>query len=149
MNIEISASAVAWYGAIVATLSAIASGYGMFRDRARLIIKVAANMEMFPKGINGNENQVLVTIANAGRRPVTITHVWFERGKGQNLLLLRTSFQPGGTELKEGKFVNFNCIQSSLDSAIKTICVQDATGKKHRKKLLPDFIRAIASEKKV
>ena len=48
IKLEISATSVAWYGAIVATASVIATGYNVLRDRAKLRIDIKPNMKVYP-----------------------------------------------------------------------------------------------------
>ena len=46
INIEISATTVAWYGAIVATISVAVALFNYLRDRARIRINYRKNMKI-------------------------------------------------------------------------------------------------------
>jgi len=144
-TLEISVSAVAWYGAVVATLSAAVSAYNILRDRARLLIKIAVNMRF----LNADEPYesgtfTVVTVVNCGRRPITITHVWFEGGRKTEKLLLGDSIKHGARELAEGKWADYPCKQGNLDKQlIKYVCVTDSTGRVHRKRVPRHVRRAL------
>jgi len=64
VTIEISASVVAWYGAIVATLAVIISGWIAWRDRARIVVTGSAGMKIHPG--DPNKRYILITVANHG-----------------------------------------------------------------------------------
>ena len=142
---EISASAVAWYGAIVATLSGAVLAYNILRDRARLLITVTPNMQFLnPDEPCESGTFTLVKVVNCGRRPITITHVWFDGGRKANSLLLADSFKHGVRELTEGQGADFPCREDRLaGKLIKYVCVNDSAGRKHRKKIPRAVIRTM------
>ena len=74
-RLEISASAVAWYGAIVATIGILVSLYNVLRDRARIKIKYQEDMQIIgPQTVyDSNKTYFNITVINKGRRPVNIT----------------------------------------------------------------------------
>jgi len=144
-TLEISASSVAWYAAIVATVSAAVSAYNILRDRARLLIRVAANMR-FLNAESPSESGlfIVVTVVNSGRRPITITHVWLEGGRKTEKLLFAGSVIQGARELTEGKWADYRCKQEGLDKQLfKYVCVTDSTGRIHRKRVARHVRRAI------
>lgn len=69
-------SLIAGYAAVVSTITGVAQLWNYNRDRARIKVSAQNNMTMFGD-LHFKNNQVLsiVTIANLGRRPVTITTV--------------------------------------------------------------------------
>ncbi len=147
MKLEITASAMAWYGAIVGTLSAIVASYNVLRDRAKLKIRITPNMEIAQKELYGDETYVLVTVSNAGRRPLSITHVWFERGKNDRPFLLADSLkQEGAKELTEGKHTDYLAMQKHLDPSIKKICIVDSIGKYHKRRVPRKVIESLKSK---
>ena len=137
ITIEISAKTVAWYAAIVATASVLFSGFHLWRDRARLRITVSPNMVVYPKGPPYEGTLVRTTVANCGRRPITITHVSFENADSSApTLLVGDSVREGPRELTEGKSTSYLVRQEGLNlSQLTYVCVCDATGKVHRRKL--------------
>lgn len=74
-HITISGSVVAAYAAILSTITGAAQLWNYIRDRAR--IKVSAQNNMLMPGDTSYHGHTLciVTVANLGRRPVTITTV--------------------------------------------------------------------------
>ena len=147
IKFEISASAVAWYAAIVATLSAVVSAYNIFRDRAELLIKVMANMKIAPPEPPYDDNTyVVVTVTNCGRRPTTIANVWFEKAKRESKLLLADSVKGGARELTESKSADYLCAQSQLDPSLKYVCVSDSAGRVHRKRLPRQVLKALGNK---
>jgi hypothetical protein len=147
MTIEISASTVAWYAAIVATLSAIVSAYNILRDRAKLKIAVRPNMKFYPEEPPyGDKTYVVVTVTNVGRRPITVTHVWFETpNKADEKMLLADSVKHGSREIGEGKWADYPCVQDQLPASLQYVCVSDSTGRTHRKRLSKEVRKAIGA----
>ena len=145
-TIEISASTVAWYAAIIATLSAVVSAYNIFRDRAKLKIAVKPNMKFYPDAPPyGSKTYTIVTVTNTGRRPITVTHVWFETpNKAEQKLLIAGSVKQGPSELAEGKWANYPCVQSQLTTSLRYVCISDSTGRLHRKRLSREVRNAIS-----
>jgi hypothetical protein len=68
---------LAAYAAILATITAVIQTINFFRDRRRIKISTRRETEYFEvDGVGGaGETVTLVIVANAGRRPVTITNV--------------------------------------------------------------------------
>jgi hypothetical protein len=74
IQIEITATAVAWYGAIVATISGIVSALNFFRDRAKVKIQYQRDMIVVGKSVYSPDKTYFnITVINNGRRPVNIT----------------------------------------------------------------------------
>lgn len=137
-KIEITASTVAWYAAIVATISALFSGLNIWRDSRRIKITLKKNMKIYPADIGEEDKQFLIIdIANIGRRPITITHVGFEViGENAGAILAADSVKNGSREIQEGKSTSYLVNQSQIKlERLKNIIVFDATGKKYRRKV--------------
>ena len=149
ITIEISASTVAWYAAIVATLSAIASIHSILRDRPKLRVEVRPNRKVYPKGTcYGDKTYIVVTVTNVGRRPITVTEVLYETPKKTDMKIsLADSYRSGSRELGEGKQADYLCVQAELPAAVRYVCVLDSTGRMHRKHLSREVLRAIAESK--
>src|ERR1700683_3189066 len=67
-------SLLAFYGAILSTLTAVVQLSNHFRDRAKVVLEVRKNMAYAGVG-HGYDGMTLtiVTATNVGRRPVTIS----------------------------------------------------------------------------
>jgi hypothetical protein len=74
IKIDIGASTVAWYGAVVATLGGIKAINDLLNDRGRLKITFQTDM-MLVGGNNVKEDQIAIHVTNKSKRPAKITHV--------------------------------------------------------------------------
>jgi hypothetical protein len=75
-HITISGSVVAAYAAVLSTITGAAQLWNYNRDRARIKVSAQNNMVMFGDiRYKNNQRLCMVTVANHGRRPVTITTV--------------------------------------------------------------------------
>lgn len=139
ITIEISASTVAWYAAIVATVSVIINVLRYLDDRVKLAIEVKAGMRTF--GYNPSYKKdtdyILVTVINKGKRPVTIGNVGFiTKDKKESNAILSDSAFPANREIKEGQSTDYMLEQSTVDlSKIKYFVAYDKTGREFRGKL--------------
>jgi hypothetical protein len=135
VNITISADVVAWYAAIIGTGSLAVSALNVWRDRPR--IKVSADAGNRVHGVSAyspDKLYISVTVANRGRRPVTISKVWFdtrnhnpERGPH---MLLSDSFLQGAREVAEGKATHYLMDQTDIDlNDLTRVVVADLTGR--------------------
>lgn len=73
-----------------------------------------------------------VSVANRGRRPVTIQKVWLTQkgSKGKGGLLRSDSIRQGSAELAEGKKVDYLVDQASLDlDTLRGVVAEDLTGR--------------------
>ena len=135
-DITISASVVAWYGAVVATIGLLTSLYVALRDRPRIRIKTRADYVIHGAAgpYDPTKTYIMVTVSNAGRRPVTITHVYLTHYKIKQHSLLTDALVRGPTEITEGKAASFLVEQDALDLAdIKAVNVIDATGREWKR----------------
>jgi len=112
MNIIISGDAVAWYGAIVATVIAIATGYAVWRDRGRLKVSVRSNVRITESfGPYSKDNRYMVIeAANAGRRPLKIGFPHFKLKGKSGWLCVNGPWVPNDY-LKEGEVVRIFSMQ--------------------------------------
>lgn len=148
VKIEISAGSVAWYAAIVATLSFIFSAYHILRDRARIILKFQKNMRVHGvPAYKPDKDYFVITVVNRGRRPVIITQAGCKfKQKEKPWTIASDSFFYGSRELSEGKSTEFLIEQASIDfSRLLFIWAYDATGRIYKKRVswLPFFLRKI------
>ena len=77
-KIEISATAVAWYGAIVSSLALGINFINLWRDRRRVKLEIMPRMKIFVMGAGTHQpvqpDRIIFRASNFGKRPVTITH---------------------------------------------------------------------------
>lgn len=93
--IQINASSVAWYGAIVATVGAGVTLWNVWRDRARIRVKI--NHTLIPRPItNGIRSGFSISIYNHGRRAVVVDKVYLKFADGESLVFLSNSSFVGG-----------------------------------------------------
>jgi len=75
-SITISANTVAWYAAIVSTVSLLVNFYNAWKDRARISISINRNMQIRNVSFYSPQKTYIdVTIRNRGRRPLKISTV--------------------------------------------------------------------------
>ena len=132
--LTISAEAVAWYAAIVSTASLLVSAWSAWRDRARLVITARSgyHLQNPPPGYSEEKIYLTVSVANRGRRPVTIQKVWLTQkdSKRKSGLLLHDSIRQGSAELAEGKKVDYLLDQAGLDlDTLRGVVAEDLTGR--------------------
>jgi len=142
LHIEISVSTVAWYGAIVATISVIASiilgTITLLRDRASIKVKISHGFLVYGPNL-GEDLYIFIEASNKGRRPVTLTSVGFELKNGHNIVFTKSRELP--KELTEGKSyqewvskkeIGRDC--QKLKTSIRYAWFKDATGKVYKKR---------------
>jgi len=139
ITIEISATAVAWYGAIVGTLALIINGLVAWRDRPRIVVNGRAGYKVTSGGsYDTNEEYIAITVANRGRRPRTIDRVGFKlrTGKPAKNILAVDSMLKGPQELTEGRSCTWYVKQREINlEDIEYIWAYDQTGKEFQGKL--------------
>lgn len=78
VSINISASVVAWYGALVGTVSVIIILFGYLRDRSRLVLtKIRESITLNQGGSKEDNVYYSFFVVNKGRRPISIESVGF------------------------------------------------------------------------
>lgn len=150
IKIEISASSVAWYGAITATIALLIDGVRLWLDRRRVKLKILPNMictvPIFP---NDSEDEIytIFRVINLGIRPVTITHHGLSLIKGDGAykeLYITPGIQHIGglpKEILEGQSYDLYSSQRALKDKtknftdIKFFYVTSATGAIYKKKM--------------
>lgn len=141
IDLHISAEAVAWYAAVVATGSAITSMYVAMRDRPSLRVSVSANMLTFGMGHDNEKKFVVVSVSNVGRRPMTLGLVGLVVNKPSGEVgeyVLTDSTSSGPRPLPEGESTTYKLEQHLLRGhTIRQAIVRDQRGKvwKHRTRI--------------
>jgi hypothetical protein len=107
LSIQINASSVAWYGAIVATIGAAVTLWNVWRDRAKIRVKIS--YALIPHSLMSRmRSGFSIVIYNFGRRKVVIDKVYLKFSDGESLIFLSDFNFVGGTSglprnLEEGE----------------------------------------------
>ena len=130
MQVVISASSVAWYGAIVATASGIKALHDLLNDRGRLKIRFQTDM-MLVGSNNVKEDQITVHVTNKSKRPAKITHIGMRFLPNWDEAMLYPNEQPR-TLTEEDPATIYVKPQKGLDlDNLWFVYVIDARGKEH------------------
>jgi hypothetical protein len=105
INITISANALAVYATIVSTITAIAQIWYYYLDRRNIKITVRHNMQIYGDPRYAGMTLSIVRVANAGRRPVTITSVGAIRDVPNTSFAFQDITPQVPLELTEGKYL--------------------------------------------
>ena len=122
IKFEISAGTVAWYGAIVATISVIASiilgSVTLLRDRTKVKIKVSEGFLVYGRKLS-DKSQIFIEAINIGRRTVTLEGAGFTLKNGKHMVILEPLNIRFPHELKEGRSCQIFTDQEELLGDIK------------------------------
>jgi hypothetical protein len=142
-TLTISASAVAWYAAVVTTASSIIQVANFFRDRPHMKLKVLKNHKILGDPRHPDTiTHTIVTATNAGRRPLTITSTGLLQLNDVGFLFLDT-LPHLPAELTEGKIIYSYLDQADLDfDQIGYFYARDTTGREFRLNCAPWYRRA-------
>jgi hypothetical protein len=146
LSIQITANTVAWYGAIVATLSASVAIYNAWKDRPRIKIKyevdqyMIGNELLYPK----DKKYLCVTVINSGIRPIRIEQASVQQYGTEGYLVLPDSFRDHRPKIIDEKSprTTFATSQDQFNlDMIYRVIVKDGTGKEYFKyiKKFPTF----------
>ncbi len=114
------------------------------RDNVRVRVKAIKGMKTFIPGKRGSskESFLVITAANAGRRPVIINKAAFVNLKSRGAGISSSSMMMGAQELKEGKAVDYMIEEEGIDySDVSHVSVYDSVGNEYRYYLTPWYIR--------
>jgi hypothetical protein len=142
IHINISRSVIAFYGAILATITATIQIKNYLRDKVRVRLSVQRDMGVFGDPDCEHMTFVMVHVANAGRRPVTITGVGaFCLYPAQCGAFLDVMPRPP-CELTEGQYLLTKINQEGLEfSTIEYWYATDALGRSHKLPFAPWYRR--------
>ena len=147
IHVTISGSAVAIYAAIVSTITGSVQLWHFFRDRARIKLTVRRNMDIVGGPVH-RKDLTLVTVANCGRRPVTITTVGGYRLFPQNPFVIPECIPQLPHELTEGKSLMAIIPPCDLDfSRVSHWEASDAVGRPYRLYVAPWYARMLSRAK--
>jgi hypothetical protein len=140
-TLTITATVVAWYAAIVSTIGLVIQGMNYLRDRVRIKISYAKNMKEAGRYSDPDIIFTIVKVVNAGRRPVTITHIGEQHLTSTGAFLSDTN-PTGPCQLTEGQHMIAKVNQRHIDfDNVRYFFAIDATGREHRLYLIGRFSR--------
>lgn len=87
ISITVSAETVAWYGAIIATLSLVIAATKLFADRRRLRVSVDYGIL---KGVGDERTKVFISAANIGKRPITVNSLGLRFKDNTEIIIRQT-----------------------------------------------------------
>ncbi len=136
-TLTISANAVAWYAATVATLTASLQLANHLRDRVKVKVTFKRDMEIIGDPVRAGMTFTLVRVVNTGRRPLTITNIGLQYLQGKAAVFTDT-LPPLPLVLNEGQQVQSFADQSSLRfDDIRSFEAHDAAGREFRVNFAP------------
>lgn len=142
-TLTITASAVAWYAAIVSTLSSGVQFAHFLRDRVRVRVKFQRNMKTIGDPLRDGMKLTMLTVTNTGRRPVTITNIGMMFLKNEGAILTDTNPRVP-CELTEGKYVTALVNEKNLPfDEIRSFEAYDSSGRTFRRNFAPWHRRAV------
>ena len=141
-TLSISSNIVAWYAAVVATISAIITFYQVYVDRAVIKIQYQLNMEFSNNFIAYKKDveYIIIDVINTGRRPKKIDKAYLKMDGMEGELLLTDSFADYRNKIitEDNPTTTFYLEQSLIDySKILYIGAVDAAGRKYKKYIIP------------
>lgn len=148
----ITTNLVAWYGAVVATLSVLFSIYNTLRDRAKIKILYDPNQFLHGAvssyGYDSDKEYLSINVINKGRRPIKIEKAALKILGRKGYLLLSDSFVDHRTRVitEEEPRTLFLLEQDSVDlNKVLTVFIYDGAGREYKKhiKIFPTFLRIL------
>jgi hypothetical protein len=131
LSLTVTATAVAWYAAIVSTASLLVMLYVACRDRQRLVVTAVPNTRVIsPAAGEVSPRCIAIKVANHGRRPATIAGAYLVYRGGRESMAMESLFQPP-VELAEGRATVYYVEQEDDDlTRINHVYVRDVTGRR-------------------
>jgi hypothetical protein len=141
INLNITASAVAWYAAIVSTFTAAVQLANYARDRVRVHVNFQRDMELVNDRAYEGMTVTFVNVVNSGRRRLTITNVGAVRLTGKSWVFTDAR-PPLPHVLEEGEQIQVIVDQDGLNfDEIQSFVAYDAQGRKFNKHYAPWYKR--------
>lgn len=137
-TISISANAVAWYGAIVATVGSMVGLYNVWKDRPRIKIKYEPGQYLVgnPALYSQDKKHLCITVVNEGIRPIRIDQAAVQQYNDKGTFILTDSFsdhRPKVIDEKSPK-TTFATAEEMLDlDKVYRVIVTDGFGNRHIK----------------
>lgn len=142
INLPISGTAIAIYGAVLSTITAAVQIITHLKDRAKLKIDVQHNMLMVGDSRYARMRLTKMNVVNIGRRPVTITGVGAYRLAPHDPFVFVDTRPACPCELTEGKQLTAIVDQNGLDfSLMESWEAYTSSGKTYRLAIVPWYKR--------
>ncbi len=136
---------IAVWGAITGSAGLVFTYFNYKRDQADIKLTFTKNWKIIGNHpYDPKETYASLTVANKGRRPVTITKTAGIYLKNKGGFIFSDSMIYGSRELKEGKSADFLTKQKDLDlKNISYFAAYDAVGNIYRLNMSPFYKRFI------
>jgi hypothetical protein len=142
ITIHISGTVLAVYGAILSTITGAVQIITHFRDRAHLRVRAQHNMKMHGDPRYAGKTLTLVSVVNAGRRPVTVRNIGAFNLCPEDAFVIMDTRPALPCELTEGKEVTAILDQQGVDlSVVESWEAYTVTGKTLRQAVVPWYRR--------
>ncbi|GAI18913.1 unnamed protein product [marine sediment metagenome] len=137
-QLELITILIACYAALVATIGLGWNTYNIWRDRAKIKVRVSHGFLVYGPSLS-EDLYIFIEAINKGRRPVTLTSVGFKLKNGHDIVFTKSRELP--TELTEGKSyqewiskeeIKKDC--QKLKTSIKYAWFKDATGRIYKER---------------
>jgi len=137
---------VAIYAALVSTVIGIVQLLNFLRDRDKIKVTVRRDMRIFNDPRYENMTLTILRVANAGRRPVTITSVGAECLFPNDHWVCTDTNPALPHEIDEGQYLLAQIDQTGLNfSIIQSWFAHDALGRTHRLDVAPWYKRWVST----
>ncbi len=147
-NTTVAALVVAAYAALVSTATAIVQLFNYRRDRSRIKVCAAYNMEIVGDPANARKGLTIINVMNIGRRPVTINSIGAWRLHPHNPIVIPETHPALPCEITEGRSVRAILPPCNLDlNTIECWEASDGTGHTYRQYIVPWTTRLMSSLK--
>lgn len=133
---------VAFWGAITGTISLIVAYFTYRRDNINLKVDMKKGWLVYNSPIHDpKESQIVISVYNKGRRPVTIIKAGYVYLKMSGGVILSDSMIYGSCELTEGKSKDYLIKESDVEnfSEISYFAVYDAVGNAYKRYANPFY----------
>lgn len=136
ISIEVTASAVAWYAAIISTMLMVIQIVNIVRDRVNVVLDITPNIRALGSGkYKEDTDYIMITVRNRGKRTVTIQSVGYVTKAKKDLNGLLTDSMET-KELMDGKSTTYLVDQSLINAnKIKHFVAYDQAGRAFKGKL--------------
>ena len=92
ISINITANAVAWYAAVIATFSAVKVVYDILTDRRKVKLSYRTDVTIQGGVYNTSEKQFCVEVVNAGKRTVKVVNAGYFTKDGMKYIMSDSVF---------------------------------------------------------
>ncbi len=142
-TLNITATAVAWYAAVLSTITTIVQTANYLRDRKRAKLKLHRHFAVSGDPRRAGKSYTIVKVANIGRRPITIDRAYFSRPDNSGGILIDTEPRLPA-QLSEGQVLTVFADEHGLDfNKITYFAVCDSGDHQYRVNVARWYKRAL------